>query len=65
MNYRVIVKFKDGSQCNLDADYISYGEDGIAQIWKGERTLVGIYNMSDIAGLCLSASEKKENKNER
>lgn len=65
MNYRVIVRFKDNTYCNLDADYISYGKDGIAEIWKGEHVLVGVYNISDIAGLCLSASEKKESKNER
>ena len=59
MNYRVIVRFKDGTQCNLDADYINHGEDGIVQIWKGESTLVGVYNLSDIAGICLSASERK------
>jgi hypothetical protein len=52
------VRFKDNTYCNLDADYINYTEGGVVQIWKGDNTLVAIYNLADIIGVCVSGGER-------
>lgn len=54
---RVVVKFKDNNYSNLDADYIAIQGEAV-QVWKGENTLVGVFNISDIIGLYMT--EKKE-----
>lgn len=54
---RVVVKFKDGNHANLDADGIII-VDGVIQVWKGEQTLVGLFNALEIIGLYMT--EKKE-----
>lgn len=54
---RVVVKFKDGNHANLDADFILI-EGGVIQVWKGEISLVAVFNISEIIGLYMT--EKKE-----
>ena len=54
---RVVVKFKDGNHANLDADFISI-EGSVIQVWKGETSLVAVFNISEIIGLYMT--EKKE-----
>ena len=53
---KVVVKFKDGSYCNLPADFIQ-SENGIVQVWNGENVIVGVFNIVDIIGLYMT--EKK------
>ena len=54
---RVVVKFKDGNHANLDADFIGF-QNGVIQVWKGERSLVAVFNISEIIGAYMT--EKKE-----
>lgn len=54
---RVVVRFKDGNYANLDADFISI-EGGVIQVWRGETSLVAVFNISEIIGLYMT--EKKE-----
>lgn len=54
---RVVVRFKDGNYANLDADFISI-DGGVIQVWRGENSLVAVFNASEIIGLYMT--EKKE-----
>ena len=50
---RCVIKFKDGSHCNLTADCIVEKGEYI-QVWYGEYHLVGIFLLSEVCAAYLT-----------
>lgn len=58
-NCKVFVKYKDNTTNILEANYIFYNtENGVVEVWKGENHLVGLFNISDIIGVCMTEQIK-------
>ena len=58
---RCVIKFKDGSYCNLEADsLITTGEH--IQVWYGENRLVGLFLISEVCIAYLSEKNYCERK---
>ena len=54
---RVAIHFKNGTVSCIEANYL-FEHEGIVQIWNGETSMVGIFNLSDIAGILMTESGK-------
>ena len=50
---RCVVRFKDGTHCNLEADSL-VTIDEYLQAWYGENRLVGIFLLSEVCIAYLS-----------
>lgn len=57
---KAVVKFRDGSYINLDADLLTYDSKGKVWAWKENNIFVGVFDVEQTSAIYISSPKCKD-----